>query len=612
MRESLTNFRLTGLRARLLGIVLLAVVPLALLLFSYAAFESGVAQDRVRADIRRQLADDVGSLQGIVAQSRATLTTFGITYAIQAHRWDLAQGNSERLAAEHPEYAAIVVADSAGIVRASWPRTTHPLDVSRDPAFSQAVASRNLVVSGYRTDPLIGKTTVAVSLPVYDARNRLTAVEYIALAPEQLAARMAPADPSAVEVLFDSQGTVVARKPSLEGVVGHRLPQGPLVHAVLTAGSGTASVAGLDGVVRQYYFAPVTAQWGDALHLATGFAPDQLLASQRRTFWLTFAGFGLVTLLALSAAALVGTRSIYRPARQLSVAAGSLAQGDLSARAAMANRSDEFGALGKDFNAMADAIESQVGELERARKELDTLNAELEDRVRRRTAELEASNDELAAFSYSVSHDLRSPLRAIDGFSLALVEDYADALGEQGRDDLRRVREAANRMGELIDSLLKLSRLSRQEMRLEKVELSAMAEEVADSLRQEGPDRDVIFRIEPDVTGLADASLVRIVLDNLIGNAWKFTSKRALAHIEFGQRRTDGETVYYVRDDGAGFEMAYVHKLFGAFQRIHGQTEFPGIGIGLATTARIIHRHGGRIWAQGEPGKGATFFFTLS
>jgi light-regulated signal transduction histidine kinase (bacteriophytochrome) len=311
-------------------------------------------------------------------------------------------------------------------------------------------------------------------------------------------------------------------------------------------------------------------------------------------------------------AAVVGTRSVYRPARQLSAAAALLAEGDLSARAAVASRTDEFGALGRDFNAMADSIEFQVAELEKARKKLDAFNAELEERVRRRTAELEASNDELAAFSYSVSHDLRSPLRAIDGFSRALVEDYADVLGDQGRDDLRRVRQAANRMGELIDSLLRLSRLSRQQMRLEKVDLSAIAREVADSLRQEEPDRDVVFQIEAGVTGLADASLVRIVLDNLLGNAWKFTGKRQLAHIEVGSRKVDGETVYYVRDDGAGFDMAYVDKLFGAFQRIHGQAEFPGIGIGLATTARIIRRHGGRVWAEGEPEKGATFFFTLS
>ena len=167
-------------------------------------------------------------------------------------------------------------------------------------------------------------------------------------------------------------------------------------------------------------------------------------------------------------------------------------------------------------------------------------------------------------------------------------------------------------MGELIDSLLSLSRLSRQEMVVQTVDLSAIAGEVAATLEQAEPDRDVTFRIQPGVTGEGDPALLRVVLDNLMANAWKFTSKHPSAVIEFGARESEGETAYFVRDDGAGFDMAYAGKLFGAFQRVHGQSEFPGIGIGLATTARIVHRHGGRVWAEGELDKGATFYFTLS
>lgn len=239
------------------------------------------------------------------------------------------------------------------------------------------------------------------------------------------------------------------------------------------------------------------------------------------------------------------------------------------------------------------------------------LNDELEARVRRRTAELKVSNRELEAFNYSVSHDLRAPLRAIDGFSQALLEDYGDQLDEEGRGHLDRVKAAANRMGELIDSLLKLSRVSRSEMDSQLVDLSEIATEIVEDLRQRQPERVVEVSIQPDAVAQCDPVLLRSVLENLLGNAWKFTGNTDAAHIRFAATRTDGESVYSVSDNGAGFDMAYSNKLFSAFQRLHGQSEFPGIGVGLATVSRIVWRHGGRVWAEGVPDEGATFYFTL-
>src|SRR5262245_40503443 len=234
-----------------------------------------------------------------------------------------------------------------------------------------------------------------------------------------------------------------------------------------------------------------------------------------------------------------------------------------------------------------------------------------EEKIRKHTNQLEMVNKELETFCYAVSHDLRAPLRGIDGFSQALLEDYGKHLDAQGADYLRRVRAASQRMGQLIDSLLKLSRLGRGELRREAVDLSALAQAVADELRQHQPQRQVTFVIAQVGVVQGDAQVLRIVLDNLLGNAWKFTGKHPQARIEFGVDKINGQLAYFVRDDGVGFDMAYSAKLFGAFQRLHGEQDFPGTGIGLATVQRIIHRHGGVIWAEATVEQGATFYFTL-
>jgi signal transduction histidine kinase len=241
--------------------------------------------------------------------------------------------------------------------------------------------------------------------------------------------------------------------------------------------------------------------------------------------------------------------------------------------------------------------------------EIRELNQTLEQRVKQRTAELEATNRELEAFSYSVSHDLRAPLRTIDGFSLALEEDYTDAVDEAGKDFIRRIRSGVQRMGQLIDALLQLSRITRTERESSTFNLSSVANSVAANLQQDNPDRDIEFRIEPGLIATGDPRLVRIALENLFGNSVKFTSRCPAALIEFGWE--PATQAYFIRDNGAGFDMAYADRLFSAFHRLHGDKDFKGSGIGLATVSRIVHRHHGKIWATSEVDHGATFFFSL-
>ncbi|OUL18791.1 histidine kinase [Nostoc sp. RF31YmG] len=253
-------------------------------------------------------------------------------------------------------------------------------------------------------------------------------------------------------------------------------------------------------------------------------------------------------------------------------------------------------------------LQAEVIERQQAEQALHSLNQGMQ----RAMIELQAVNKELEAFSYSVSHDLRAPLRSIDGFSQALLEDYQEQLDETGQNYLRRIRLATQRMGQLIDDLLNLSRLMRSEMQLEPVDLSLLAKVIYKELQESQPERQVDCVIQPGLIAQGDSRLLQMMLTNLLENAWKFTSKHTQAKIEFGTMpQENGIPIYFIRDDGAGFDMAYANKLFGPFQRLHRIDEFPGTGIGLAIVQRIVHRHGGRVWAEGVVEQGATFYFTL-
>ena len=247
-----------------------------------------------------------------------------------------------------------------------------------------------------------------------------------------------------------------------------------------------------------------------------------------------------------------------------------------------------------------------------AERELRQLKTQLEERVAERTVELIEANKELDAFAHSVSHDLRAPLRAIAGFGEFLARDCADALDERGRGHLQRMMGATGRMNTLIDNLLQFARAARSDLRRVPVDLSALAQQVARDLQEPGSGRRVNFICAPGLNATGDLRLLRLMLVNLLGNAWKYTGKVEEPRVEFGLSGAGGESSFFLRDNGAGFDMRYVDRLFGTFQRLHSMAEFEGSGVGLATVRRIIHRHGGKIWAEAEVNKGAIFYFTLS
>lgn len=325
-------------------------------------------------------------------------------------------------------------------------------------------------------------------------------------------------------------------------------------------------------------------------------APAASAASVVLAVFVLALAISVVTMIALMTAAVSG------PLKELLAAIRSFGAGDRSARMAV-TRIDEVGVVGIAFNHVADRLQA-------SEREIRQLNEDLERRVEERTAELAAATRELEAFSYSVSHDLRAPLRSIDGFSRALLDDHGAQLDQEGRRHLEIVRRSTEDMGRLIDDLLRLSRVARGEMRREHVDVSAMVSEIGAELARREPERRVELIVADGLETVGDRALLRAALVNLLSNAWKFTRERADARVEVGVLERP-LPAFYVRDNGVGFDPAYADKLFAPFQRLHSQEQFEGTGIGLATVQRVIARHGGRIWAEARPGTGATFYFTI-
>jgi light-regulated signal transduction histidine kinase (bacteriophytochrome) len=306
----------------------------------------------------------------------------------------------------------------------------------------------------------------------------------------------------------------------------------------------------------------------------------------------------------------IGKRSIADQVAKLREASHKIADGDLSVRVAPLVKKGEFGELAISFDYMAERLAENLSEIRTAEDEIKQLNRDLEKMVAKRTAQLQELLKEHEAFNYTVSHDLRAPLRHINGYSTILSEELGPDSSPQCLDYLQRIKTATSKMGNLIDELLEFSRISREEMKVGSVNLSAIAIDIVAMLKETDPHRCVQVTISPELNTTGDKTLLRIALQNLLENAWKYTAMTTDARIEFGKTAIDGADLFFVKDNGAGFDMTYKDKLFAVFQRLHGK-EFKGTGIGLATVERIILRHGGSIRGEGSVGAGATFYFSI-
>jgi len=482
--------------------------------------------------------------------------------------------------------AAITLFDLDGVSRATGLADPAAVGVSAaDRDYFQEIARTKEPFVGR---PIVSRITslpvVPYAVPVVDTEGTMRAVLMGSISVARLSEALARVNPDSllrISVVDRREGgTNIAHTDPSRLLDRPNLGPGALSQ-ILAGAAGTEQFRSPDGNELLLAFNPIP---GLPWSVVTWQPADQAMAPITRRGW-EAAAFAAVAIVLAGAAGIVVSLRISHPVLRLRDAARRVAAGDLAVRVRFTQQ-DEIGQLGRAFDAMAESLQE-------------------------RSRALEAANREMEDFSYAVAHELRAPLRAIYGFSHELVAEHGAQLDEQARGDLSRIRAASLRMGQLIEGVLTLLRLGRVELRREAVDLSAIADTVARQLQAEAPDRAVRVTIAKGVMARGDPALLRTALAHLLGNAWKFTRPITAPAIAFGSHQADGATAYFVRDNGVGFDMAHTANLFGAFQRLHSVDEFEGNGVGLAAVQRIVRRHGGRVWAEAAPGKGATFWFTL-
>jgi signal transduction histidine kinase len=508
---------------------------------------------------------------------------------------------------EHPQYTGILTITPKGDLFCDSLRTGRSLHLTDRRYFQQALASENSLA----VEPAFGRLTgIAVLQIAYAARRETGEPKFVLLASlnlekyMQVRATSLPRE-TAVIALLDVKGTILTWHPDGEKLRGTSVADSPLFRfAREHQDGGTREFAEVGGASRIWAVSALPELPEAGLYVLVGVSRKDLLAAANRNLGQEFAILAIVSLLALGGAWTLAELGVRRPSARIVAAVARFSRGDFSARVGKPRPRGEIGDLMAALDHAFELMQTQRDVIQR-------LNADLERRVAERTAQLETSSKELEGFTYTVSHDLRTPLRAIDGFSRILEEDFGDKLDGEARRLIGVVRENTRKMGQLIDDLLTFSRLGRNPIAATGIDMEALARSALAEIGAPAAPGPARIEIHPLPEAWGDPAAIKEVWMNLLSNAVKFSGKRDQPLIEVSGRSDGMDAVYCVKDNGAGFDMKYYDKLFGVFQRLHGAEEFAGTGVGLAIVRRIVSRHGGRAWAEGKVGEGAAFYFSL-
>lgn len=602
-------------RTQLIVLVLLPAIPALVLALQRDFQQRRLEKDRIVQSISAVSRLIAANELAYIKNARQLLTTLApLSFLVHATNRPFCDVHFQNLVKLSPDFLNFGLIESNGTVfsAAVVPHGIVPSLADRS-YFRRAIETRGFAIGEHQVGRLTEQKGLNFGYPVMDAVGNVQRVIFASLRSERLteAARQVPLPPSSVVTILDRTGTILSRFPDEGEWVGKTVPDMSLVQNVLRVQEGTVTSLGLDGVKRAYALSSIHDDTAAAIFVAVGVPTEVLFANANRVLIRNLIVLTGSILVALCIASIFAERVFLRPVQDLAAAAHRLAGGDLQARAEAIRSTAELGNLSETFNTMASRLQARDADLSAAHASIQNLNSSLEKKVTERTAELTAANQELEAFSYSVSHDLRAPLRHLDGFAELLRRNQKERLDEKGQRHLDVISQAARKMGILIDELLVFSRMGRQELMKNEAGTLSIVREVIAQLEPDYAERKIEWNLSDLRPVEADPAMLKQVWINLISNAIKYTRPRAVARIEIGSSDTETETIFHVRDNGVGFDMRFADKLFGVFQRLHGDNEFEGTGIGLANVRRIILRHGGRTWAEAVPGEGATFYFSL-